>query len=67
MTCSVEHFCRPTNLIDFQVLKGTHRCGRIDHNMIHGQTVADQERIDQLSKHFEHVYAELNPGGYKRI
>jgi hypothetical protein len=45
-----------------QVLKGTHRCGRIDHNLVHGQTGADLERVDQLSKHFEHVYADLNPG-----
>lgn len=45
-----------------QLLKGTHRCGRIEHSLIHGQTVADSERIQQLSKHFEHLYADLNPG-----
>lgn len=45
-----------------QVIKGTHRCGRIEHSMNFGQTIADQERIDQISKHFEHVYAELEPG-----
>lgn len=45
-----------------QVLKGTQRCGRIDHDIIHGQTVANQERVDELAKHFEHLYAELNPG-----
>jgi hypothetical protein len=34
----------------------------IDHDLIHSQTMANQERVDQLSKHFEHVYVELNPG-----
>jgi len=46
----------------WQLLKGTHRCGRIEHNLLHGQTVADSERIQQLSKQFEHLYADLQPG-----
>lgn len=45
-----------------QVLKGTQRCGRIEHDLVHGQTVANMERINQLSKHHEHVYTDLNPG-----
>lgn len=45
-----------------QVIKGTHRCGRIEHDLLHGQTVANQERVDELKKHFEHVYADLEPG-----
>jgi len=49
-------------LFCWQLLKGTHRCGRIEHNLIHGQTVADTERVQQLSKHFEHLYADLSPG-----
>ena len=33
--------------------------------MSHGQTAADMERVEQLSDHFEHVYAEMEPGtGY---
>ena len=51
-------------LIRCQVLKGTHRCGRIEHNLVHGQTAADPERVQQLSEHFEHLYADLNPGRY---
>jgi len=46
----------------WQLLKGTHRCGRIEHSLVHGQTVADSERVQQLSKHFEHLYADLYPG-----
>jgi len=49
-------------LFCWQLLKGTHRCGRIEHNLLHGQTVADSERIQQLSKCFEHLYADLQPG-----
>ncbi len=43
-------------------MKGTQRCGRIEHDLKHGQTVANQERVDQLCKHFEHIYAEMEPG-----
>lgn len=50
------------DVVCWQVLKGTHRCGLIEHSLLHGQTVADSERIHQLSKHFEHLYADLNPG-----
>jgi len=45
-----------------QVVKGTHRCGRIDHKLIHGQTQADPERVEQILKHFKLRYAELEPG-----
>ena len=44
------------------MVKGTHRCGRIEHSVQFGQTVADQERVDQLCKHFEHIYAEIKAG-----
>lgn len=45
-----------------QVVKGTNRCGRIEHDLVHGQTVANQERVDFLCKEFEHVYCEMKPG-----
>ena len=44
------------------MVKGTHRCGRIDHCLQAGQTTADQTRVDELLKHFDHVYAEMIPG-----
>ena len=51
-------------LISFrvQVVKGTQRCGRIDHDLVAGQTVANQERVQWLTENFEHVYAEMDPG-----
>ncbi|CAH1786536.1 unnamed protein product, partial [Owenia fusiformis] len=45
-----------------QVVVGTHNCGRIDHNLVHGQTVADDERVKQLCAHHEHIFVEMNPG-----
>ena len=45
-----------------QVVKGSHRCGRIEHEQKHGQTVANQERVDQIVKEFELIYAEQEPG-----
>ena len=27
-----------------------------------GQTVANMDRVNELSKYYEHVYADLNPG-----
>lgn len=53
--CTVENGC-------LQIIKGTHHCGRIDHILQHGQTVADQERVDQLLKHYELVYVTMDPG-----
>ncbi len=45
-----------------QVLRGSHRIGRINHDAAGGQTGADPERIAAAEKRFELVYAELNPG-----
>ena len=45
-----------------QVLKGSHRMGRIDHVEVGGQKEADPERVEQAGKLLEHVYCELEPG-----
>ena len=45
-----------------QVVPGTNRCGRIDHDLVAGQTVANQEQVDMLLKRFPLVYAEAEPG-----
>jgi hypothetical protein len=47
-----------------QFVKGTNRCGRIDHDLVAGQTVANQERLDHILKAdgFSHCYGELQPG-----
>ena len=49
----------------FQVVRGTHKCGRIDHDMEGGQTVTNQERVDlilQQKQQFPHFYVEMEPG-----
>lgn len=45
-----------------KVLKGSHKCGRIEHSMVAGQTAADIDRVRELKKKLELVYVELEPG-----
>jgi hypothetical protein len=45
-----------------QVLKGSHRLGRIDHNFVGEQTGADQQRLNLAFEEFERVYCEMAPG-----
>jgi hypothetical protein len=45
-----------------QVLKGSHRVGRINHVLTGGQAGADRERVDVLVKRLELVHVEMEPG-----
>jgi len=45
-----------------QILKGSHRCGRIDHVEIAGQTGADLERVAEIEKVCDKLYVELDKG-----
>jgi ectoine hydroxylase len=45
-----------------QVLKGSHRLGRIEHGRVAGQTGADVERVEQAMKVMEVVACEMAPG-----
>ena len=45
-----------------QVLKGSHRMGRIEHGRFGEQTGADPERVEQALKRMDLVYCELEPG-----
>lgn len=45
-----------------QVLKGSHRLGRIDHGITGGQTGADLERVEAAKKKHELIYCEMEPG-----
>ncbi|CAG5117835.1 unnamed protein product, partial [Candidula unifasciata] len=45
-----------------QILEGSHKCGRIEHVMVGGQTGADLERVEQLKKVLPLKYVELEPG-----
>jgi ectoine hydroxylase-related dioxygenase (phytanoyl-CoA dioxygenase family) len=45
-----------------QVLKGSHRLGRVTHIDVGGQKSADPERVAEAMKVLEHVHCELEPG-----
>lgn len=45
-----------------QVIKGSHKLGRIEHGFTGEQVGADQERVDEILKIMELVYVEMNPG-----
>ena len=45
-----------------QVLKGSHKLGRIEHGKYGDQTGADPERVEQAVKIMELVYVEMAPG-----
>lgn len=45
-----------------QVLKGSHRIGRIDHGQTGDQTGADLERVQAALERYERVHVELKPG-----
>jgi ectoine hydroxylase-related dioxygenase (phytanoyl-CoA dioxygenase family) len=45
-----------------QVIKGSHRLGRIDHGKKGEQTGADVERVNLALKYMELVYCEMDPG-----
>ncbi|MEO0330342.1 MAG: phytanoyl-CoA dioxygenase family protein [Bacteroidota bacterium] len=45
-----------------QVLKGTHRMGRVEHNITGEQVGAQMEKVEEAMKHHELVYVELQPG-----
>ena len=45
-----------------QVIKGSHRCGRIEHGRFGNQTGADPKRVDLILENLEHVYCEMEQG-----
>jgi Phytanoyl-CoA dioxygenase (PhyH) len=45
-----------------EVLRGSHRMGRIEHGRVGGQTGADTERVTQAMRVLDHVYCEMDPG-----
>lgn len=45
-----------------QVLRGSHRLGRLEHGRVGTQTGADPNRITQIEGLFEKVYCEMSPG-----
>ena len=45
-----------------QVLKGSHRMGRLDHGQVGDQTGTDPERVDAALQRLELIHCELEPG-----
>ncbi len=45
-----------------QLLKGSHRMGRINHVLTGEQAGADRERVDEACRRLELVHAEMAPG-----
>jgi ectoine hydroxylase len=45
-----------------QVLKGSHKMGRIEHGRFGGQTGADPERVNAAVERLEMVHCEMRPG-----
>ncbi|XP_045196344.1 L-proline trans-4-hydroxylase-like [Mercenaria mercenaria] len=53
--CTKENGC-------LQILKGSNKCGRIEHVQVAGQVGADMARVDELAKVLPLEYVELEPG-----
>lgn len=45
-----------------QVLKGSHKMGRIEHGRFGKQTGADPERVKPIIDRLEHIHVEMEPG-----
>ena len=45
-----------------QLIKGSHRMGRIEHGRFGSQTGADPERVEAAMQRLERVYCEMEPG-----
>ena len=45
-----------------QILRGSHKLGRVEHGRFGDQTGADPERVKEAAKVMELVYVELDPG-----
>ncbi len=45
-----------------QVLKGSHKLGRVNHVLSGDQAGADLERVEEAKKRLEHVHVTLDPG-----
>ncbi len=45
-----------------QVIRGSHRLGRIDHGRVATQTGADVDRVEEVLQRMERVYVELEQG-----
>jgi ectoine hydroxylase-related dioxygenase (phytanoyl-CoA dioxygenase family) len=61
-SCSVAVDPNTTENGCLQVLRGSHRLGRLDHSRENEQFVADGERVQVAARVLERVYVTLEPG-----
>ncbi|QDV42768.1 1-deoxypentalenic acid 11-beta-hydroxylase [Stieleria neptunia] len=45
-----------------QVIRGSHHCGRVHHQLTGDQAGADVERVGEILKRMELIYVEMDPG-----
>ncbi|XP_069120783.1 L-proline trans-4-hydroxylase-like [Argopecten irradians] len=45
-----------------QILPGSHKCGRVDHEMTSGQMTANADRVEEIKKVCPLAYVEMEPG-----
>jgi ectoine hydroxylase-related dioxygenase (phytanoyl-CoA dioxygenase family) len=57
---AVDHSTKENGCL--QVLRGSHKLGRIEHGAVGGQAGADMERVEAAMKIMEHVHVEMGPG-----
>ncbi|XP_070176082.1 L-proline trans-4-hydroxylase-like isoform X3 [Littorina saxatilis] len=53
--------CRKENGC-LQVIEGSHKCGRIDHELYHGQQRCNEERLQEIKARLPHKFVEMDPG-----
>ncbi len=57
---SLDHSIKDNGCL--QVLRGSHKIGRLDHERFYEQTVAKREYVQAARKRFDMVYVEMEPG-----
>ncbi len=45
-----------------QIIRGSHHCGRIHHQLTGDQAGADMERVSEILKRYELMHVEMKPG-----
>lgn len=57
---AVDHSTKENGCL--QVIRGSHRLGRIEHGKVGDQTGADVDRVNEILKRLELLYCEMEPG-----